>query len=89
MRLLEVNSTNLIGVTSKEALDAFAKVGHILRLLVCDGWNRRNNSILTSDFEEKSVQFSPTMTTTTPAPPPPPLPPPLPPAQPKKVPSLI
>jgi len=72
MRLLEVNGTNLIGVTSKEAIDAFTKVGHILRLLVCDGWNRNRNNILTSDVEERSVQFSPSP----PLPPPPPPPPP-------------
>lgn len=65
MRLLEVNGTNLIGVTSKEAIDAFAKVGHVLRLLVCNGWNRTGSSVLTSDPEEKSVQFSPSPPPTT------------------------
>ena len=80
MRLLEVNGTNLIGVTSKEAIDAFTKVGHILRLLVCDGWNRNRNNILTSDVEERSVQFSPS-----PLPSPPPLSSPMTTSRPKKV----
>ena len=39
MRLLEVNGTNVIGVTRQEAIEAFRRAGHILRLLVCDGWN--------------------------------------------------
>lgn len=39
MRLLEVNGTNVVGVSRREAVDAFRKAGHMLRLLVCDGWN--------------------------------------------------
>lgn len=39
MRLLEVNGTNVVGVSRREAIDAFRKAGHVLRLLVCDGWN--------------------------------------------------
>ncbi|EFX82781.1 hypothetical protein DAPPUDRAFT_30665, partial [Daphnia pulex] len=39
MRLLEVNGTNVIGVTRREAIEAFRRAGHVLRLMVCDGWN--------------------------------------------------
>lgn len=39
MRLLEVNGTNVIGVTRREAIDAFRRAGHVLRLMVCDGWS--------------------------------------------------
>lgn len=41
MRLLEVNGTNMIGVTRQEAIEAFRRAGHVLRLLVCDGWNNK------------------------------------------------
>ncbi len=41
MRLLEVNGTNVIGVTRQEAIEAFRRAGHVLRLLVCDGWNNK------------------------------------------------
>lgn len=42
MRLLEVNGSNVIGVTRREAIDAFRRAGHVLRLMVCDGWNNEN-----------------------------------------------
>ena len=37
--MLEVNGTNVIGVTRREAIEAFRRAGHVLRLMVCDGWN--------------------------------------------------
>ena len=45
MRLLEVNGTNVIGVTRREAIDAFRRAGHVLRLMVCDGWNNYTNNV--------------------------------------------
>jgi hypothetical protein len=37
MRLIEVNGTNVTGVTRQKVIEAFRRAGHILRLLVCDG----------------------------------------------------
>jgi hypothetical protein len=45
MRLLEVNGTNVIGVTRREAIEAFRRAGHVLRLMVCDGWNNDNSGV--------------------------------------------
>ena len=42
MRLLEINGSNVIGVTRREAIEAFRRAGHVLRLMVCDGWNNEN-----------------------------------------------
>lgn len=44
MRLLEVNGTNVIGVTRREAIEAFRRAGHVLRLMVCDGWSNDPNT---------------------------------------------
>ena len=45
--MLEVNGTNVIGVTRREAIDAFRRAGHVLRLMVCDGWS--NKGVADSD----------------------------------------
>ena len=59
MRLLEVNGANMIGVTRREAIDAFRRAGHVLRLLVCDGWTSSstatNGSVSLSPEETSSV----------------------------------
>lgn len=48
MRLLEVNGTNVIGVTRREAIEAFRRAGHVLRLMVCNGWSN-------GDFAQRRV----------------------------------
>lgn len=57
MRLLEVNGANMIGVTRREAIDAFRRAGHVLRLLVCDGWTSAstNGSVSMGPEETSSV----------------------------------
>jgi len=57
MRLLEVNGANMIGVTRREAIDAFRRAGHVLRLLVCDGWTSTatNGSVSLNPEETSSV----------------------------------
>lgn len=49
MRLLEVNGTNVIGVTRREAIEAFRRAGHVLRLMVCDAWNK--DKVTNQDIE--------------------------------------
>ncbi|XP_057369506.1 protein lap4-like [Daphnia carinata] len=49
MRLLEVNGTNVIGVTRREAIEAFRKAGHVLRLMVCDGWSEDTKAVDSDD----------------------------------------
>lgn len=44
MRLLEVNGTNVIGVTRREAIEAFRRAGHVLRLMVCNGWSNEDQT---------------------------------------------
>ena len=58
MRLLEVNGINLIGVTGKEAINAFARAGNFLRLLVCDGWNRSDNLSMSNQEDDHKSQVS-------------------------------
>lgn len=57
MRLLEVNGTNVIGVTRREAIDAFRRAGHVLRLMVCDGWGDDTNT--NRAFESDDVMSNP------------------------------
>ena len=58
MRLLEVNGTNMIGVTRREAIDAFRRAGHVLRLLVCEGWSELRNETISMNPEETSSVMS-------------------------------
>lgn len=61
MRLLEVNGTNVIGVTRQEAIEAFRRAGHILRLLVCDGWNDKPTAPSNGSIPPLSAPSTPSM----------------------------
>ena len=58
MRLLEVNGTNLVGVTRKQAVDTLRGCGSLLQLLVCDGATRMKcqPSVISLDKIESTEQ---------------------------------